>query len=95
MPRRRPKQSIVTFKAEGSLMTALRGMPNRSAFIRAAVLAALENLCPLCRGTGILTPDQKTHWSTFAEDHAVQECGECHVWHLVCSHETDKPLHVR
>jgi hypothetical protein len=95
MAKRKTKPSIVTFKAEGSLMAALEGVPNRSAFIRSAILAALENLCPLCRGTGILTPDQKTHWTTFAEGHTVQECGECHVQHLVCAHEADKPPHVR
>jgi len=47
------KQSIVTFKAENSLVQALRGMPNRSDFIRSAVLAALDSMCPVCRGTGI------------------------------------------
>ena len=68
------KQSIITFKAEESLLAALRGVPNRSAFIRSAVLAALENTCPLCRGTGMLTPRQKEHWDTFARDHAIEEC---------------------
>ncbi len=52
------KPAIVTFKAEPSLVEALRGVPNRSAFIRAAVLAALENTCPLCGGAGILTAEQ-------------------------------------
>ncbi|MFH0982901.1 MAG: CopG family transcriptional regulator [Planctomycetota bacterium] len=89
------KQAIVTFKAEASLREALEAMPNRSAFIRAAILAALDNVCPLCQGTGILTPEQKTHWQLFAEDHAMRECGECHGWHLVCSHEAKPSLHRR
>ena len=89
------KQAVVTFKAEESLFEALRGMPNRSAFIRTAILAALDNLCPLCLGTGILTPDQKTHWDAFAEDHQVRECHTCHEWHLVCSHSAEKHRHDR
>ncbi len=88
-----PKQSIVTFKAEESLVEALRGVPNRSSFIRSAILAALENTCPLCLGAGILTPEQRTHWESFSSDHSVQECGECHEWHLVCSHEPDDARH--
>ena len=62
----------------------MRGVPNRSAFIRAAVLAALDSSCPLCNGTGILTPNQKKHWLEFTRDHLVRECAECHELHLVC-----------
>ncbi|MBM4037275.1 MAG: CopG family transcriptional regulator [Planctomycetes bacterium] len=63
----------------------MKGVPNRSEFIRAAVLAALDGACPLCKGTGILTPDQRRHWQAFAADHAVKECGECHALHVVCA----------
>ncbi|HSW46889.1 MAG TPA: CopG family transcriptional regulator [Phycisphaerae bacterium] len=87
------KQSIVTFKAEESLVDALQGIPNRSAFIRSAVLAALDSTCPLCGGTGILSQEQKKHWDAFAMDHAVAECGTCHEWHLVCSQQSPKPAH--
>jgi hypothetical protein len=83
------KQAIVSFKAEPSLVEALRGVPNRSAFIRAAVLSALENTCPLCSGAGILTPEQKAHWDAFAVDHTVTECGDCHEWHLTCALESE------
>jgi len=40
-----PKQDIITFKADRALVAAMRGVPNRSAFIRTAILAALENGC--------------------------------------------------
>ena len=88
MPRN--KESIVSFKAESSLVDALRAIPNRSAFIRSAILAALQNACPLCQGSGLLTPEQKAHWDSFASNHEVQECGDCHEWHLVCSHESTR-----
>ncbi len=85
MAKRSRKEQVITFKADPSLLEALRGVPNRSAFIRAACLAALESTCPLCRGTGILTPNQKLHWEALAGDHSVEECDECHELRLVCS----------
>jgi len=79
-----PKQEIITFKADASLAEAMRGVENRSAFIRAAILAALDNTCPLCQGAGFLSPDQKQHWEEFSEHHVLEECEECHELHLVC-----------
>ncbi|UCD64239.1 MAG: CopG family transcriptional regulator [Candidatus Zixiibacteriota bacterium] len=81
------KSEIVTFKVDQSLLEAMQGIPNRSSFIRSAVLAALDSTCPLCAGTGILTPKQQGHWDGFRESHAVEECSDCHERHLVCSHE--------
>ncbi len=75
---------VVTFKADSTLMEALKSIPNRSAFIRDSILAALANTCPLCNGVGFLSPDQKKHWETFARNHRVEECGDCHATHLVC-----------
>ena len=90
-----PKQAIVTFKVDASLMEALRAVPNRSSFIRSAVLAALDNVCPLCQGSGILNPEQRRHWEALADDHSVEECQECHEWHLVCAHEPSSSRHRR
>lgn len=78
------KSEIVSFKADRALLQAMQGLPNRSEFIRSAVLAALDSACPLCRGTGILSAQQRAHWSTFARSHTVQECDQCHEYHLVC-----------
>jgi hypothetical protein len=80
----RPRAEIITFKADRALSAAMRGVPNRSAFIRDAILGALESACPLCRGTGVLTAPQKRHWERFRADHRVAECGSCHAVHLVC-----------
>jgi len=82
---RKRKSEIVTFKADPSLLEALEKIPNRSEFIRAAILASLDSTCPLCQGTGILSPSQKMHWETFAADHTIEECKECNEIHLVCS----------
>jgi hypothetical protein len=79
------KSEIVTFKVDDSLLEAMKGIPNRSDFIRSAVISALEGGCPLCQGTGILTPKQREHWNSFTRDHSFVECGECHEIHLVCA----------
>ena len=81
----KPKQEIISFKADSSLLEAMKGIENRSDFIRSALLSALGSICPLCKGTGIMTPSQQQHWETFIKDHAVEECDDCHELHLVCS----------
>jgi hypothetical protein len=78
------KAEVISFKADQALLQALEGIPNRSEFIRGAILAALDGVCPLCQGTGILTPQQKTHWQEFARHHHLQRCGHCQALHLVC-----------
>ncbi len=81
------RQQILTFKADATLVAAMEGIPNRSEFIRSALLAALEGACPLCRGTGVLSPAQRQHWREFARHHAVETCADCHQARLVCDAE--------
>ncbi len=77
---------VITFKADKDLMKLLKGIRNRSEFIRTAVLEALDNACPFCRGTGVLTTHRKKHWKDLAGHHPVKECRECHEEVLVCKH---------
>ena len=78
------RNEVIAFKVDEHLLKALKGIPNRSDFIRNALLAALESTCPVCRGTGVLSPKQKKHWGAFLENHSLEECGDCHEVHLVC-----------
>lgn len=78
------KEEIITFKVDHALAEELRHMPNRSDFIRQAVLRAMENVCPLCGGTGVLTASQMDHWHEFERHHHLEECETCHEAHLVC-----------
>lgn len=87
------KQETVTFKVDAALAEALKEIPNRSEFIRAAVLVALENGCPLCQGTGILTPEQREHWRSFVVNHSVERCATCNAVHLVCEACGTEPAH--
>ena len=79
------KDEVITFKVDEGLAEALRHIPNRSEFIRRTLLAALENTCPVCNGTGRLSPHQKDHWQDFARHHSFTECADCHERHLVCA----------
>ena len=87
MSAQRRKEEVITFKVDERLAEAMAHVGNRSAFIRDAILAALGNTCPVCRGTGILTVAQMEHWDEFNQHHHVEECDECHEPHLVCDHE--------
>ena len=78
------KQQIVTFKAEEALIHAMEDIPNRSEFIREAILAALDGACPLCHGTGVLSPNQRRHWNEFSTDHTIEQCEHCDEGRVVC-----------
>ncbi len=82
------KQEVITFKVDASLWSELQGVPNRSEFIRAAILSALKSTCPLCKGAGVLTSDQRKHWERFLQTHSIQKCDDCHAIHLVCDEGT-------
>lgn len=85
MPEKKPE--IITFKVDAALWEELKTIPNRSEFIRSAILTALEGACPLCRGTGILSVAQRKHWDAFIQTHALEECGACQAVHLVCAEQ--------
>ena len=79
------RQEIITFKVDAALFNEIRDISNCSEFIRKAIIAALGSTCPLCNGTGLLTPSQKRHWGDFSTGHSVERCEECHELVLVCS----------
>ncbi len=86
MPEDAKKLETVSFKAEAPLVEALEALPNRSEFIRAAILAALDGSCPLCGGTGILNAGQRKHWDAFLKGHKVKRCKECKGLTISCGH---------
>ncbi|MCK9229383.1 MAG: YgiT-type zinc finger protein [Syntrophales bacterium] len=81
------KEGIITFKVDEDLMRLLRNVPNRSEFIRKALVQAFGSVCPLCGGNGMLTPSQYSHWETFSGGHSVEVCSHCNENYLVCSRE--------
>lgn len=87
----RKKQEVITFKVDRTMAKAMRGVANRSEFIREAILNALDNVCPLCCGSGSMTPDQRRHWEQFSGRHSVKKCKTCRATHLVCDLEKGPP----
>ncbi len=78
------KTDLITFKVERSLAELIDRLPNKSEFIRNALLGALSATCPLCQGRGVLTPEQTEHWKRFTAHHSVERCGDCHAVYLSC-----------
>lgn len=85
------KQAIITFKADRDLCSALERMPNKSEFIRTALLTALDESCPFCGGTGTLTPGQRKHWLNFLRHHHVEHCRKCNGLKIHCESFPDAP----
>jgi hypothetical protein len=75
---------MITFKADEALVEAMTDVPNRSEFIREAILAALDGACPLCHGTGVLSANQRRHWNEFCADHTIERCEHCAEGRVVC-----------
>ena len=75
------KQETITFKVDSELARLLAALPNRSAFIRQALLQAIEHACPLCQGAGQLSLHQKRHWEALVAHHHLERCDDCHAIH--------------
>lgn len=78
------KNTVVSFKAEEELLAALEKLPNKSEFIRSAVLHALRETCPLCGGVGFLNEKQRRHWKAFEREHTIRRCGSCDGLSIEC-----------
>jgi len=92
---KKEKLDIITFKVPESLRDAMKGIHNRSEFIRTALVAALDSLCPLCKGTGVIMPNQRTHWDSFTTEHHFEECDTCSAVHVVCDRSPHETVHVQ
>ena len=73
-----PKQTIVSFRVDGHLAEILDNLPDKSAFIRDAVLRRVHGVCPCCKGRGVL-PCLIAEWlrPRLPEVESV-ECTCCH-----------------
>ncbi|MFP4379599.1 MAG: ribbon-helix-helix domain-containing protein [Candidatus Sumerlaeia bacterium] len=77
------KQDIITFKVDEAMAEALSDMPNRSEFIRMALKAALDGICPLCKGKGTLDAGQANFWESLPQDKKLEECKSCVAMQLM------------
>ena len=72
-----PKTAVVAFKVEEELADLLNQLPNKSAFIRKAIVAQLGMACPLCTGTGVVPKGINDHYAPLLTKHNVRRCDGC------------------
>lgn len=82
MPRKPSKQAkkkaeIVAFKVEKELAEFLDHLPNKSDFIRRAILAQFNMTCPLCTGTGVVARGLHLHFNDVIARSLERPCAKC------------------
>ena len=76
-PRRSRKSEIVAFKVEEELADFLNKLPNKSAFIRKAIVSQLGMACPLCSGTGVVPRGLHDHYAPILAKNNTRKCDGC------------------
>jgi hypothetical protein len=72
------KQTVVSFRVDQHLAEILNSLPDKSAFIREAILRRFYTICPFCQGRGVL-PQVIAGWlQSQIPASAFVECTCCH-----------------
>ena len=71
------KSKIVAFKVEEELAEFLNDLPNKSDFIRKAILSQFGMTCPLCTGTGVVPRGLHDHYKPVISEHNKHPCEKC------------------
>ena len=71
------KSQIVAFKVEPELADFLDKLPNKSEFIRKAILAQFGMTCPLCTGSGVVPRGVHDHYRPIIATHDHRPCEKC------------------
>ncbi len=71
------KSQIVAFKVEDDLADFLDKLPNKSEFIRKAILAQFGMTCPLCTGTGVVDKGVHDHYVPVISATNTHPCEKC------------------
>ncbi|MBX9623612.1 MAG: hypothetical protein K2X82_07340 [Gemmataceae bacterium] len=80
MARKEPKaqkSQIVAFKVEEDLAAFLDHLPNKSEFIRKAILAQFGMTCPLCTGSGVVPRGVHDHYKPVIAERNTRPCEKC------------------
>src|SRR5271155_995047 len=77
MARKSPKTEIVAFKVEEDLAEFLNKQPNKSDFIRKAIVAQFGMACPLCSGSGVVARGLHTHYKPIIAEYNSHPCEKC------------------
>src|SRR5436305_15346031 len=71
------KSQIVAFKVDADLAEFLDKLPNKSEFIRRAILSQFNMTCPLCTGSGVVPVGIHNHFDHVIEHHSSRPCEKC------------------
>lgn len=71
------KSQIVAFKVEEELAAFLDNLPNKSEFIRKAILAQFGMTCPLCTGSGVVPRGVHDHYKPVIAERNTRPCEKC------------------
>jgi hypothetical protein len=71
------KSRIVAVKIEDELADFLDRLPNKSDFIRKAILAQFGTACPLCTGSGQVPAAVGDHYAPVLRRHRERPCLKC------------------
>jgi len=74
---KKQKSQIVAFKVEDDLAEFLDKLPNKSEFIRKAILAQFAMNCPLCSGTGVVDKGVHDHFEPVIAERNTRPCDKC------------------
>src|SRR4029079_3030338 len=77
MARKSPKSKIVAFKVEEELADFLDNLPNKSDFIRKAILAQFGMTCPLCGVSGVGRRGVHDHYKPVIAAENKRPCEKC------------------
>jgi hypothetical protein len=77
MTRKLAKSEVVAFKVEKGLADLLNKLPNKSAFIRKAIMAQLSMACPLCNGAGSVSKGIHDHYGPLLARMSSRHCDGC------------------
>lgn len=77
MSKKNAKTAVVAFKVETELADILNQLPNKSAFIRKAIVNQLDMACPLCSGAGMLPKGLHDHFAPLVNKLNNKPCDEC------------------
>jgi hypothetical protein len=77
MKAKSPKTAVVAFKVEEELAEILNKLPNKSAFIRKAIVASMSMECPLCHGSGVLPKGLHDHFEAMLPRISSRSCDSC------------------
>jgi hypothetical protein len=77
MARKAPKTEIVAFKVEEDLAVFLNKLPNKSDFIRKAIIAQFGMSCPLCSGSGVIARGLHNHYKPVIAANGKRPCDKC------------------